>query len=101
MISYTKCKKNKNNEPEQEPCPKKSRYIPNDHKKIILERQENKCANYKGSNLYRIGNYQCPFWSFNKGYFDKSGYQFDHVIEFCLTSDNNINNLQALCPSCH
>jgi len=80
-----------------------NRYIPDYHKKIILDRQNFKCANYPGSNLFRIGNPICPLWESKrlKGRFNEAGFQIDHVIEFSLTSDNNLNNLQALCPSCH
>ena len=37
----------------------------------------------------------------NKGSFDRSGYDIDHIKEFSITFDDNINNLQALCKSCH
>ena len=31
----------------------------------------------------------------------KAGYTFDHIEEFCLTKNNNLTNIQALCPNCH
>ena len=78
-----------------------NRYIPEKTKEKIIDRQNGKCANFPGSKLWRIGVYECLLWKYRKGKFDESGYEFDHVIEFCLTKDNNINNLQALCPMCH
>lgn len=34
---------------------KQSRYISNENKEIILKRQNYRCANTPGANLYRIG----------------------------------------------
>ena len=36
-----------------------------------------------------------------KGTFDKSGYEIDHIEEYVVSQDNNIDNLQALCSNCH
>jgi hypothetical protein len=81
---------------------KQSRYISNENKEIILKRQNYRCANTPDANLYRIGDFPCVLWEgTRKGVFMESGYEFDHVIEFSLTRENNINNLQALCHSCH
>jgi hypothetical protein len=53
--------------------------------------------------LRGLNNYDCPLWAkkYNKGSFDKAGYAIDHIIEHSLTQDNSIENLQALCRSCH
>ena len=47
----------------------KNRTIPQKKDKIIelLHRQNYKCANKPGSNLYNIGNYECLLWE-NKKY---------------------------------
>lgn len=73
-------------------------------KKHIAARQFYKCNNKPGSNLSKIGDYECPLWlknSENKGIFDISGYEIDHIIEFSVTHDDREENLQALCASCH
>lgn len=69
------------------------RYINKFVKKSIVDKQNNKCIG--------VPNYICPLLSKNGGYFDESGYEIDHIIEHCLTQNNNSINLQALCPSCH
>ena len=80
---------------------KKSRYIkPSDEKKL-LKKQKFRCANFPESNLYNIDKYQCKLWKHCDGTFDEAGYQIDHVIDHHLTGDNNIDNLQLLCPQCH
>lgn len=63
-------------------------------KNHILQQQNYKCAN-------TIKNYKCLLWTTNNGFFDEAGYEFDHIDEFCLTSNNTLNNIQALCPNCH
>lgn len=73
-------------------------------KKLVAGRQRFRCANKPGANLERIESYKCPLWILeteDKGLFDESGYDIDHIREFSLTGDNNITNLQALCKSCH
>ena len=45
-----------------------------------------------------------PLWEKqggNKGSFDESGYEIDHIIEYSLTGNDSIENLQALCSMCH
>lgn len=69
------------------------RYINKYIKQSIATRQNNKCIG--------APNYICPLITKNGGYFDESGYEIDHIIEYCLTQNNDITNLQALCPSCH
>jgi len=81
---------------------KQSRYISDKNKKIILERQNYRCANTPDVNLFRIGDFPCILWeSTRNGRFMESGCEFDHVIEFSLTHETDINSLQALCHSCH
>ena len=72
----------------------KKKYICREVKDMVLKRQEYKCAN-------SIKDYNCLLWMINNGKFDESGYQFDHINEFCLSSDNTVTNIQALCPNCH
>lgn len=46
----------------------------------------------------------CPLWHSNKsnpGNFDEAGYEIDHIVEWSLTQNDNTDNLQALCPTCH
>jgi len=70
------------------------RHIPKHIMNAVLKRQDNKCAN-------SIKDYQCLLWKINNGNFDEAGYQFDHINEYCLTKDNSLDNIQALCPNCH
>lgn len=73
-------------------------------KKKVAANQHFKCNNKPGSNLRGIGQYECPLWKIdgeNKGIFDRSGYEIDHIIEWCLTQNDDITNLQALCRMCH
>ena len=69
----------------------------------LLRKQIYCCANYPDSNLARLGNYKCHLWAKkdNKGNFDESGHHIDHIDEFCINQNNDISNLQLLCPSCH
>ena len=59
----------------------------------IAKKQDFKCN--------KIFGYDCLLWKYNDGQFDEAGYQIDHIDEFCLTGNNDISNLQALCPNCH
>lgn len=73
-------------------------------KKHVAGKQFNKCANKPKSKLYGLEDYDCPLWKRDdehKGCFDQSGYEIDHIKEFSLTHDDNNENLQALCKSCH
>lgn len=59
------------------------------------------CANgpfYKGIGL---NGYDCPMWKCNYGYFDESGFEADHIVEYAQGGDNSIENCQLLCTSCH
>lgn len=69
--------------------------VTSEDRKKILGKQRYKCANY----LEEINpEYICPL---NEGDFDESGYEFDHIEEYSISQNSNINNIQALCPCCH
>lgn len=73
-------------------------------KKQIAGRQYFTCNNKPNSNLLGLENYECPLWSSSKknaGNFDESGYEIDHIVEWSVTKNDDLNNLQALCPTCH
>jgi 5-methylcytosine-specific restriction endonuclease McrA len=83
-------------------------------KRIIAGRQYYKCANKPKPSIIlsqfqshqENGEYvyMCPLWeraNENKGSFDQSGYEIDHKDEFSESQDNRMENLQALCKSCH
>ena len=80
-----------------------SRYLSEALKKKIAGKQYFKCANKPGANIKGLKNYECLLWRSNdiNGSFDVSGYEIDHIHEFSLSKNNNENNLQALCHSCH
>ena len=70
------------------------RTLTDSQKRTIAGKQRYKCAT--------ITNYECPLWNGNRdGSFDESGYEIDHIIEFSLTQNDNVDNLQALCLLCH
>lgn len=73
-------------------------------KKRIAGKQYYKCNNKIETKLYGLENYKCVLWQKddeNKGSFDESGYEIDHIKEFSLSKDNSEENLQALCLMCH
>ena len=73
------------------------RNVTESQKKTVAARQNYKCANRN-----YITNYDCPLWSGPRlGLFDEAGYEIDHIQEHCLTQDDSLENLQALCVSCH
>lgn len=80
---------------------KPNRYISISTKKHILARQYNKCANNPYSPALNLQDYQCLLWKYQDGTFDASGFQFDHIDEYSVSANNDINNIQALCPNCH
>ncbi len=84
---------------------KKTRKVTNSVKKQVAGKQYNKCANNPNTKVIGLDNYKCPLWQNKnndiKGCFDESGYEIDHIIEHSLTQNDDINNLQALCKSCH
>lgn len=79
-----------------------SKYINKKTKQQILEQQNGKCANHPGANLRGIRDHECLLWhSKHKGSFVNDDYEIDHIIEFAISQNNDISNLQALCTSCH
>lgn len=80
-----------------------SRSISKKTRKQISYKQLNKCANTPNISLKGLEGYECPLWISHKhnGYFDESGYDIDHIVEYCISQDSSINNLQALCKCCH
>jgi len=73
-------------------------------KKIVVARQGYRCANEPGLKLKRLEDHLCHLW-FTKsnfiGVFDEKGYEIDHINELSISGDNSLDNLQALCKSCH
>lgn len=68
-------------------------------KKEVAGMQRYKCANNNG---VAVPDYECPLWkNGGDGSFDELGYDIDHIIEFCISHNDNIDNLQALCKYCH
>lgn len=68
-------------------------------KKEVVNRQGYTCANKDGK---AVEGYQCPLWkNGGNGIFDELGYDIDHIIEFCISHNDDIDNLQALCKYCH
>jgi 5-methylcytosine-specific restriction endonuclease McrA len=84
-----------------------TRNVSESTKKSIVRQQRNRCANEPGlgKNMRGLEGYQCPLWMINKGLFDESGYEIDHIIEYSPDKEDKKsdrkNNLQALCISCH
>ena len=74
---------------------KKSRNISNSVKMGIAHRQNYTCANFINNTII---DYKCPM---NGKRFDQSGFDVDHIVEFSITQDNSLSNLQALCLLCH
>jgi hypothetical protein len=70
-------------------------------KKLIVEKQGNKCANSLYNPALNLSDYKCLLWKYENGYFDDSGYDIDHIDEVSRTKDNGFENLQALCHNCH
>jgi 5-methylcytosine-specific restriction endonuclease McrA len=80
---------------------KKRKYISNKIKETVVKSQNNKCANKPLNPAINLKGYMCLLWYCNDGNFDESGYQIDHIVEYCDEHNNSIDNLQALCPNCH
>ena len=80
---------------------KKRKYILKKHKERIVMNQGNKCANIPDNPAANMTGYTCLLWKYKDGTFDEAGYQIDHIVEYCEEQNNNIDNLQALCPNCH
>ena len=67
-------------------------------KRAVLRHYENRCANNPSINF---NSYKCPMWLLYEGYFDDSGFEYDHIEEYSITKNNDIENIQVLCHSCH
>ena len=78
----------------------KRKYIDAHTRKVF---DQNKyCANRPSNPALGCRDYLCPLWLAGRcGEFDESGKQIDHIVEYCEEQNNNIDNLQALCPNCH
>ena len=70
-------------------------------KKLIVDNQYYRCANCPFKPAINLSNYKCPFWIYNNGLFDNSGFAIDHINEVSITGNNELENLQALCHNCH
>jgi hypothetical protein len=70
-------------------------------KKRVAAKQHFKCANKPGSKSRGLDGYKCELWEFRDGTFGESLYEIDHIEEYCISHNNDISNLQALCPGCH
>jgi|SRR5579872_4995091 len=83
----------------------KRRNISDGIKKYVAGKQYFKCINKPGSKLRGLEGYDCPLWKLSdpliRGNFDESCYEIDHIVEVALGGNNDIENLQALCLSCH
>jgi hypothetical protein len=79
----------------------KKRNVSESLKKHVAGNQNFKCANNPEANIKGLDGYECPKWKFNQGSFDTACYEIDHIKEHCLTHDDSIGNLQALCHDCH
>lgn len=72
-------------------------------KKQVAGKQLYQCANSPTKEVDRLEDYNCPLWYSSKHYgnFDEAGFDIDHIKEYSLTQDHSMENLQALCKSCH
>jgi len=72
-------------------------------KKQVAANQMYKCANSPDNTIRGLENYNCLLWESLKyqGTFDKSGYEIDHIVEYSVSGNNDMSNLQALCNNCH
>ena len=74
------------------------------NQKLLLGKQSYKCANKPGKFCKGLEDYKCPLWqkvNEDRGSFDQSGFELDHIKELAISGDNSLNNFQALCKSCH
>jgi hypothetical protein len=81
-----------------------SRKVTEAQKRYVAGEQSYKCNNKPGYHLIGLNDYECPLWGLsghNKGSFDKSGYEIDHIKEWSVTQNDDLENLQALCLMCH
>jgi 5-methylcytosine-specific restriction endonuclease McrA len=68
-------------------------------RKVLLSRE--RCDNSPHNPAIGCKGYICPLWKCNGGLFDESGKEIDHITEVSLGGNNELSNLQVLCPSCH
>ena len=80
-----------------------AKYVSPKIKLQIVAKQNYKCNNKPGRTLRNLTGFDCPVWKRkdNPGTFDEYGYEIDHIMEFSLTKNNSMENLQALCKKCH
>lgn len=73
-----------------------SRKLTKSQKESVAARQHFKCAK-------TITDYSCPLWERenDKGSFGEEKYNIDHIIEVADGGNDDLENLQALCLSCH
>jgi len=72
-----------------------SRKVTESQKKSVAGKQNFKCK-------ANITEYNCPlYFNGRDGTFDEAGYEIDHIEEVSLENNNDLDNLQALCPMCH
>jgi hypothetical protein len=67
----------------------------------LLSNQQYKCANRLDQPAIGLKNYKCPMWLLYHGNFDESSYEKDHIVEVCKDGNNDMDNIQVLCPACH
>jgi hypothetical protein len=77
------------------------KYITVKEKEFILAYQSYRCANSIHKPAVNLKDYTCLLWKYQDGRFDDAGYEFDHINEVSISEDNNLSNIQALCPNCH
>ena len=71
---------------------KKNRNVTEAKKRCIAGKQYYKCANnpFITPRPQRLENYKCPLWekeNENKGSFDQSGFEMDHIHEFSISKN--------------
>lgn len=74
---------------------KSTRRITESIKKTVAGKQNYRCA-------ATVADYKCPLYrQGGDGAFDEAGYEIDHIEEFSKNGNDEMSNLQALCPMCH
>ena len=70
-------------------------------KKQVADKQELRCANKPKTMPRGLYDFECPLYENKDGKFGEERYQVDHIIEQALGGSDDMENLQALCHSCH
>ena len=72
------------------------RKLTKSQKESVAAKQHFKCAK-------SVSEYKCPIWEKEneKGSFGEEKYHIDHIIEIADGGTDDLDNLQALCLSCH